>query len=189
MTTSLWLMDSGFLAVRDSAYDTQDDTATWQRIAVYDETAYPVIHQTLSDNVKNATWANGQLTINGQVVIDSAWIAARQAEITQAGNVASAKTGLLDKIDLAKTHATTIRTLFNAVLDQTINQIAQPTRFDALKAVIQNAPLAFRERLITDCIQELGFDPTGTLSAAQIRQATLYVRMWITGLALLLSVA
>jgi enamine deaminase RidA (YjgF/YER057c/UK114 family) len=92
MTTSLWLMDNGFFAVRDSAYDTQPDTTNWTRLARYDETLHPVPHQKLSDNVKNATWANGQLTIGGQVAIDSAWIAARQTELTQAVNNATEDT-------------------------------------------------------------------------------------------------
>jgi hypothetical protein len=110
------------------------------------------------------------------------------AVLTTEQQITAAQAGLRDKVSLAETHATTIKVLFNAVLDQTINQTVQPTRFDNLKTVIQNAAPAFRDRLITDCVQELGFDPTGVLSAAQIRQATLYVRAWVTGLALLLTV-
>lgn len=86
MTTTIWRMDNGFLAVRDSAYDTQPDTATWTPLAQYDEILHPVIHKKLSDNVKNATWdAQAQtLTINGAIEIDGVWIQARLAELNTA---------------------------------------------------------------------------------------------------------
>jgi hypothetical protein len=107
MTTSIWLMENGFFAVRDSTLDMQPDTATWQRIARYDEALHPVLHQKLSDNVKTAVWANGQLTIDSQVAIDSAWIQARQTELnTVTANKqadSSERAALLDLADAALT--------------------------------------------------------------------------------------
>lgn len=189
MIASIYARQDGTIAHVDDGMFPFTPDANTTRVIQFAMDSYGTEYQHIASNTKAAFWDGANLQIDNVVYLDAAWIAARAAEIAQAGNIADAQTGLRDKVDLARTHAVTIRILFNAVLDQTIGQTAQPTRFDTLKTIIQNAPLAFRERLITDCIQELGFDPTTPLSAAQIRQATLYVRMWVTGLALLLSVA
>lgn len=110
------------------------------------------------------------------------------ADIAANETIESAQSGLLDKVALAEQYADSIKTLYNAVLDQTENQTAQPNRFNALYAVVQAAPLAFRSRFVTDCTQELGFDVAGTLTLNQQRQTCLFIRVWVTGLALLLSV-
>lgn len=186
-------MADGNFAAWDNSLDNQSAPLGWTLIATYDHTLYAVIHQQLSDNTKNATWnaVARTLTINSAIVIDGAWIDSEAARLATAVATVSAKSGLKDKISLAQTHADAIRRIFNTVLDQTINQTAQPTRWNNIKAQIDNAATAnaFKNRFGTDVLEELGFDVNGALSAAQIRQVTLYSRMWIAGLALLLSEA
>lgn len=82
----LFLMDTGSFAVWDSDMDAQPDPVSWTRLARYNETEYPVLHQKLSDNVKNATWnaETRELTINGVVEVNSVWIDAAEAAITAA---------------------------------------------------------------------------------------------------------
>lgn len=120
-----------------------------------------------------------------QTVIDTH----NPATLTENQQTQVAKAGLKSKISLAQTHADAIKNLFNEVLDQTLNQTVQPDRFNVLKAIIDASVPAFRNRLITDIQQELGIDVTGSLTLAQQRQCTLYIRAWVTGLALLLSLA
>lgn len=120
--------------------------------------------------------------------LESALDSANTASASQT-TIESAQAGLKDKVSLASSNADNIKTLFNAVLDQTIDQTIQPTRFENLNAVLATLSIGFRNRLITDIQEELGFDVTGTLTATQQRQACLYIRMWITPLAVLLSKA
>jgi hypothetical protein len=185
----LFLLVENVFAVYPDAFDTIPAPQDAVLIARYSEATYTELHQLMSVNVHLLNWnpVAEELKLGDDVLIDSVWIQARESELTQASDLKAAKVGLRDKMALAQTHAATITILFNAVLDQTVNQTVQPTRFDNLKAVIQNAPQAFRDRLITDCVQELGVDPTGVLTAPQQRQATLYLRAWVTPLALLLS--
>lgn len=107
-------------------------------------------------------------------------------ELTSEQQIESAQSGLLDKVLLAEQYASDIRTIYNLVLDFTELQITQPTRFNNLLSAFTASAMAFRNRFITDCEQELGFNPTGTLTVAQQRQTTLYARVWITPLVLLL---
>ncbi len=179
-------LNNAIAHIIDESFPITPDANT-TRIIVFDASTYP----TESDFIRshNMLWDGANLRHDGNIYLSAAWIAARLAEANQASTIASAKSGLKDKIALAQTHADTIKVLFNAVLDQTINQTVQPTRFTDLRTIITNAVPAFRDRVVTDIQQELGFDVTGNLTLAQQRQATLYMRAWVTGMALLLTLA
>ena len=120
------------------------------------------------------------------ITIYDTWLAAHTATVAHTATIETAQSGLLDKVALAEQYAADIKTLYNAVLDQTENQTVQPTRFNNLYAVVQAAPVALRNRVVTDIQEELGFNVTGSLSAAQQRQACLYLRVFATQLATLL---
>jgi len=160
-------------------------------ISRFDFDTYRAIYFALADNVKAIRYEGGAIVLGAEVIVSAAWIADRELEIVTASNVTTAKSGLKDKIALARDHADAIKRIFNTVLDQTIDQTTQPTRWNNIKEQIDHASTAnaFKVRFAKDVLEELGFDANGVLSAAQIRQITLYTRMWITSLALLLSEA
>lgn len=181
----IYARQDGTLAhVWDMDYGAPDEDTTL--IVQFDMDTYLSIYQQIADNVKDVLYTNGNLQIGEVVIVDSTWIAARQTELTQAETIESAQSGLLDKVLLAEQYADSIKTLYNAVLDQTENQTMQPTRFNNLYAVVQASSNAFRNRIITDIEQELGFNVTGTLSATQQRQACFFLRVFSTELATLL---
>lgn len=98
--------------------------------------------------------------------------------------------GLRDKIALAHdpNNAPSITILFNTVLDQTLNRVAQPTRYNNIRAVMDAAPASFQNRFNDDLLAEVGIDATATpLSAAQQRQYCLFARVWMTPLGMLLK--
>lgn len=115
-----FLMDTGNFAAWGNDMDNQATPVNWQQIARYDESKYAAIHQQLSDAVKHAVWGNNQLTIEGQVIIDSAWIQARENELNTAQAKAVARTLMLSD---AKNYLSNqlqasnpnIQTIFNAV--------------------------------------------------------------------------
>lgn len=186
MIAQIYARQDGTIAhVADNSFSITPDPDT-TLVIEFDAATYSTEYQHIADNSKAAFWDGANLQINSAVYLDSAWIAARQAELTQAESIEAAQSGLLDKVLLAEQYATDIKTLYNAVLDQTENQTVQSARFNALYAVVQAAPLAFRNRIITDIQQELGFDVTGTLTATQQRQACFYLRVFSTQLATLL---
>lgn len=161
--------------------------ANTTRIIVFDTDEYSAESAFIRSH--NITWDGANLRINDSIYLSAAWIAARASEVNQADVLAAAKAGLRDKIALAKEHADTITIMLNMVLNQTQLQTVQPDRFNNVRAVITNAPQGFRDRVVTDVQQELGFDVTGTLTVAQQRQACLYLRMWCMPLAFLVSLA
>lgn len=164
MTTSLWLMDNGNFAVRDSIYDTQPDTATWTRLARYDETMYPVIHQKLCDNVKNATWNGTQLIIDGNVEIDGAWIVARQAELDTAQQISTDTKSLRDYAVLAQAHSKTIKALFLAITNADVASDNTATRFAAIATIIEDTAItatAFKNRFNAAFTAESGVSLAG----------------------------
>lgn len=108
----LFLMDTGNLAVWDDfMMANQPDPANWTNIVTYDETAHPVLHQKLQDNVKRATWnaQTQELTINGVVEINAAWISAAEGAINTA--VANKSTDASDRNTLLQQVATALNQL------------------------------------------------------------------------------
>lgn len=133
-----FLMETGNFAVWGSDMGSEPDPVNWQRIARYNETLHPAIHQRLSDNVKNAVWSNGQLVINGQVVLDSAWIQARQAELdTAASNKATdanERAAMLAQVSDVITQLESDRANWNTL---TTILLLRPVLFRMLTAIIQ----------------------------------------------------
>lgn len=71
--------------------------------------SYPTEYQHIADNSKAAFWDGANLQIDNVVYLDSAWIAARQAELTQAGNDATEDSSARDTLlDLAASALTQI---------------------------------------------------------------------------------
>lgn len=82
----LFVTETGNLAVWGFTFDDQIPPETWSLIATYDEYEHPVLHQKLSDNVKNAAWnpVTRQLVINGEVVLNATWITAAENAVNAA---------------------------------------------------------------------------------------------------------
>lgn len=118
------------------------------------------------------------------------WWGQYQTEQTNETNVLNAKQTLKSKIQLAKDYATSIQVIFNADLDETINQSIQPNRYNTLSALMELQPNAFKNRFYNDIREEMGLNfPTilATATLAQQRQYCVYLRTWITQIAFLLS--
>lgn len=159
-------------------------------IVTFDGEIYPEQYQQIAQDTTRVHWNGSALLLDNVEYLSAAFIAARLAETTKNNAISAAKSGLKDKVILAQNHAETIRQLFNAVWDNSLTLATQPTRFQALQTIVANASQAFRNVIVTDIQQELGFDVTSAgLTLAQQRQATAFMRSWTVGAALLLTQA
>lgn len=105
----IFVQDNNTIAVWGDMFNAEPDPANWTRIARYIESGYAALHQQMSEDTTLLSWnaTTQELSRNSVVIIDSAWIAARQAELTQAENVvtedASERATLLSLYNAAMT--------------------------------------------------------------------------------------
>ena len=102
---------------------------------------------------------------------------------------ATAKSGLKEKIALAKTYAPQIKQLFNVVLEQYENNSIYPARYNAVRAVVDSFPAPLRNRLHLGLQRDTGLDPALILLDTQQGAYFVYMLQVSTALALLLSQA
>ena len=75
------------------------------------------------------------------------WVTQEIAKQATEGVFILAQSGLKDKIALAKTYASDIKTLWNACLDQLENNSSHPTRFNNVLAAVNALPTALKNRV------------------------------------------
>ena len=79
----IFIQDDGLIAVWGDWLNNQSIPEKWTLLAEYDEQIHQTIPDTLSRESASVSWnsATQELTINGEVVIDSTWIANAEAEL------------------------------------------------------------------------------------------------------------
>lgn len=117
------------------------------------------------------------------------WENNRLTVLQEANELADSRNGLREKIDFSKTFHAEIKILFNAVLEETETQTVQPDRYTTLRAVMDAQTSAFRNRFNNDLMEEAGIDSTSISTTNQRRTYSLYLRLWISGLAILLGMS
>lgn len=115
------------------------------------------------------------------------WETERLAEIDNENEITDSRNGLKEKISLAQAFHSEIKTVFNAILEETETQTVQPARYNTLRALMDSQSGTFKNRFNTDLLQEARIDESNITTDTQRSTYCLYLRTWITGLVILLA--
>lgn len=115
------------------------------------------------------------------------WENARLLSLTNEAAVGESKNGLKEKIAFAQLLHSEIKTVFNAILEETETQTVQPARYNTLRALVDSQSGTFKNRFNNDLLQEARIDSSTISTDSQHSTYCLYLRTWITGLVILLA--
>ncbi len=136
MIARIYARQNGTLAhVWDDDYGTPEENTTLAaRFFIAD---YPAIYQQIADNVKAVLFTNGNLMQGETVIVDSVWITARIAEITQAETIEttdlSEREQLLNLAEIAITNIASDR----QAIATGLTALAAATTLAQVKPIVQ----------------------------------------------------
>lgn len=117
------------------------------------------------------------------------WENERLAFVAIADETKNNQQGLREKIGFAVAFSLEIRTVFNAVLEETEQQTDLTTRYANIQPLLELQPSPFKNRFKTDLLVEMGVDASAIVTDDEKSAYLRYLRFWIQGLTILLAIA